>query len=128
MLCNRLHAHSKPAGFCEQYRVPPIGDLSECGMVSPAAAQRSGRGDRMKAMVRQTYGPPDVVELKDVPKPVPQPDEVLVRVHAAGVNMADVDYLYGRPPVARLITGLRHPRTRSLGSMSQGSWRRSAAR
>lgn len=66
-------------------------------------------------MVRQAYGPPSAIELKDVPKPVPQPDEVLVQVHAAGVSMADVDYLYGRPAAARLITGLRRPRNPILG-------------
>ena len=69
----------------------------------------------MKAIVRHEYGPPDVLELRDVDKPVPEDDEVLVRVHAAGVNMADVDYLLGRPNVARLITGVRRPRNPGLG-------------
>ena len=69
----------------------------------------------MKAIVRHEYGPPDVLELRDVDKPVAEDDEVLVRVHAAGVNMADVDYLLGRPNVARLITGVRRPRNRVLG-------------
>jgi NADPH:quinone reductase-like Zn-dependent oxidoreductase len=66
-------------------------------------------------MVRQAYGPPEMLELKDVAKPVPQSNEVSVQVHAAGVSMADVDYLYGRPPVARLLTGLRRPRNLILG-------------
>ena len=69
----------------------------------------------MKAIVRFEYGPPDVLQLQDVDKPVVKDDGVLVRVRAAGVNMADVDYLRGRPPVARLITGLRRPRNRGLG-------------
>jgi NADPH:quinone reductase-like Zn-dependent oxidoreductase len=69
----------------------------------------------VKAIVRHEYGPPDVLELRDVDKPVPEDDEVLVRVHAAGVNMADVDYLLGRPNVARLITGVRRPRNPGLG-------------
>jgi len=69
----------------------------------------------MKAIVRSEYGSPDVLELKDIDKPVVKDDEVLVRVHAAGVNMADVDYLLGRPDSARLITGLRKPRNRALG-------------
>jgi NADPH:quinone reductase-like Zn-dependent oxidoreductase len=42
-------------------------------------------------------------------------DEVLVRVQAAGVNMADVDYLRGLPQAARLMTGLRRPKNRALG-------------
>jgi NADPH:quinone reductase-like Zn-dependent oxidoreductase len=47
--------------------------------------------------------------------PTPQSGEILVRVHAASVNMADVDYLMGRPKIARLITGLRRPRNPGLG-------------
>jgi len=69
----------------------------------------------MKAIVRYEYGSPDVLELKDIDKPVATDDAVLVRVHAAGVNMADVDYLRGRPNAARLITGLRKPRNHALG-------------
>ena len=69
----------------------------------------------MKVIVRCQYGSPDVLQLKDIDKPVVKDDEVLVRVHAAGVNMADVDYLRGQPAVARLITGLRRPRNRGLG-------------
>ncbi len=69
----------------------------------------------MKAIVRLGYGSPDVLQLQDIAKPVVKDDEVLVRVHAAGVNMADVDYLRGRPAAARLITGLRRPRNRGLG-------------
>jgi NADPH:quinone reductase-like Zn-dependent oxidoreductase len=69
----------------------------------------------MKAIVRYQYGSPDVLELRDIDKPVVGDDEVLVRVHAAGVNMADVDYLRGRPDSARLMTGLREPRNHALG-------------
>jgi NADPH:quinone reductase-like Zn-dependent oxidoreductase len=69
----------------------------------------------MKAIVRSKYGSPDVLELKDVDKPVVKDDEVLVRVYAAGVNMADVDYLRGQPKLARLGTGLRRPKNRALG-------------
>ena len=69
----------------------------------------------MKAIVCSRYGSPDVLELQDVDKPAVKDDDVLVRVHAAGVNMADVDYLLGRPDSARLITGLRKPRNSALG-------------
>jgi NADPH:quinone reductase-like Zn-dependent oxidoreductase len=69
----------------------------------------------MKAIVRSEYGPPDVLQLLDVAKPEPSDDEVLVRVHASSVGMADVDYLLGRPRIARLGTGLRRPRNTSLG-------------
>ena len=65
--------------------------------------------------MRSEYGPPDVLRLEEVAKPVPKDDEVLVRVHASSVNMADVDYLLGRPKFARLGTGLRVPKNRGLG-------------
>ena len=44
----------------------------------------------MRAVVYDKYGPPDVLRLEDVPKPVPKEDEVLVRVHATTVNRSDV--------------------------------------
>jgi NADPH:quinone reductase-like Zn-dependent oxidoreductase len=69
----------------------------------------------VKAVVRRDYGPPEVLGLEEVPTPVPAGDEVLVRVRASSVNMADVDYLRGRPWLARLGTGLRRPRTRIPG-------------
>jgi NADPH:quinone reductase-like Zn-dependent oxidoreductase len=69
----------------------------------------------MKAVVRSEYGSPDVLELKEVPKPIPKDDEVLVRVRASSVNMADVDFLLGRPKIARLGTGLRNPKNSGLG-------------
>ena len=48
----------------------------------------------MKAAIRDRYGPPHVVQVRDVDVPVPKDDEVLVRVHAASVNRADLDALY----------------------------------
>ena len=56
----------------------------------------------MKAIVRYEYGSPDVLDVEEIDKPVVKDDEVLVRVQAAGVNMADVDYLRGLPEAARL--------------------------
>ena len=69
----------------------------------------------MKAIRRDKYGPPDVLELKDIEKPVAQRDEVLVRVRAASLNQADLDYLLGKPFLTRMGTGLRTPRNRGLG-------------
>ena len=69
----------------------------------------------MKAIVRSGYGPPDVLRLTEVAKPIPNDGEVLVRVHASSVNMADVDYLLGRPKIGRLGTGLRRPKNSGLG-------------
>lgn len=69
----------------------------------------------MKAYVRSGYGSPDVLEYTEIPTRVPGPEEVLVKVHAASVNTADIDYLRGRPLLARLGTGLRRPNNEQLG-------------
>ena len=69
----------------------------------------------MKAYRRAAYGPPESLELRDVPMPEPKDDEVLVRIRASSVNMGDLDYLYGRPRFARLGTGLRAPKDKALG-------------
>lgn len=64
----------------------------------------------MKAALRDRYGTPDVVELKDVERPAPEEGEVLVRVRAASVNRADLDGLTPKPNFARLFMGMRAPR------------------
>ena len=69
----------------------------------------------MKAASRDRYGPPDVVELRDVDLPVPSDDQVLVRVRAASVNRADLDGLGPKPSFARLFMGLRRPRNHRVG-------------
>ena len=74
----------------------------------------------MKAIVRSRYGPPDVLALREVPTPVPGDGEVLVRIHAASVNRADLDYLTGRPLLTRMGTGLRRPRHAGLGLDAAG--------
>lgn len=69
----------------------------------------------MRAIVRDEYGPPDVLKLEDVDSPVPGDGEVLVRVRATSINTADLDQLMGSPRIARLFTGVTRPRTRRLG-------------
>jgi NADPH:quinone reductase-like Zn-dependent oxidoreductase len=69
----------------------------------------------MKAAVRERYGSPDVVEVKEVDRPKPGDDQVLVRVRAASVNRADLDGLTPRPSFVRLFMGLRAPRNHRLG-------------
>jgi len=64
----------------------------------------------MKAVVFTRYGSPDVLELKEVEKPSPGDDEVLVRVHAASVNDWDWEALRGTPFVNRLLFGLVRPK------------------
>jgi len=69
----------------------------------------------MRAIARSRYGPPDVLELRDVEVPAIGHEDVLVRVRASSLNMGDVDYMRGRPRFARLGTGLRRPRNAILG-------------
>ena len=69
----------------------------------------------MKAAVRERYGTPDVVELRDIDRPEPIEDQVLVRVRAASVNRADLDGLTPRPQFARTFMGLRAPRNHRIG-------------
>jgi NADPH:quinone reductase-like Zn-dependent oxidoreductase len=68
----------------------------------------------MKAVVRDSYGTPDVLELRDVAKPTPKADHVLVRVLAASLNDWDWGLLRGAP-VNRVFSGLFKPRVRILG-------------
>jgi NADPH:quinone reductase-like Zn-dependent oxidoreductase len=69
----------------------------------------------MKAIAQDRYGPPDVLELRDVARPAPGDNEVLVRVHAAAVNALDWHYMRGDPYLARLSMGLRRPKVRIRG-------------
>jgi NADPH:quinone reductase-like Zn-dependent oxidoreductase len=69
----------------------------------------------MRAAMRDRYGSPDVVEVRDVDRPVPRGDQVLVRVRAASVNRADLDGLYPRWNFTRAFSGVRRPRDRRLG-------------
>ncbi len=64
---------------------------------------------RMKAIVHERYGSPDVLELRDVEIPTIGDDGVLVRVRASSVNAADWHTMRGRPIFARLTMGLRRP-------------------
>jgi NADPH:quinone reductase-like Zn-dependent oxidoreductase len=65
----------------------------------------------VKAAAHERYGPPRrAVEIRELPKPEPGPDEVLVRVRAASVNIADWYSVTGRPWIARPSTGLRGPK------------------
>jgi NADPH:quinone reductase-like Zn-dependent oxidoreductase len=69
----------------------------------------------MKAIVYTKYGPPDVLQLKEIEKPTPKDNEVLVRVHAASVNSWDWDLLRGTPFLIRLW-GLLKPKYKILGA------------
>jgi NADPH:quinone reductase-like Zn-dependent oxidoreductase len=69
----------------------------------------------MRAISHDRFGSADVLSLTQVPRPVPADGEVLLRVHAAGVDRAAWHMMTGRPYLGRLAFGLRTPRNRVLG-------------
>ncbi|MEV1146217.1 alcohol dehydrogenase catalytic domain-containing protein, partial [Micromonospora sp. NPDC049799] len=69
----------------------------------------------MKAIVQDHYGPTEVLGLRDVDVPTPGEGQVLVRVHAAGVDPGVWHLMTGLPYPVRLASGLRRPRSRVPG-------------
>jgi len=80
----------------------------------PMPALASG-ATPMKAAVYRCYGPPEVVKVEDVARPVPADDEVLVRVRAAGINPVEWHYMRGEPYLMRLGSGFGRPKDPRLG-------------
>jgi NADPH:quinone reductase-like Zn-dependent oxidoreductase len=78
-------------------------------------------GSGMKAIVYTEYGPSDVLQLKEVEKPTPRNNEVLIRIHATTVTTGDVNargFTFVAPGfglLARLMLGFRKPRRPILG-------------
>jgi len=72
------------------------------------------RGERMKAIKFCEYGPPDVLKLEEIEKPLPKDNEVLVRVRAASLNFIDAGLVHG-PLVLRGMSGLRKPKFTGFG-------------
>ncbi|WP_437599884.1 NAD(P)-dependent alcohol dehydrogenase [Sorangium sp. So ce590] len=70
----------------------------------------------MRAARRERYGTPAVIRIEDVAVPTPADDEILVRVHAATVSRTDCALLSATPFIMRFATGLRRPRTETLGT------------
>jgi NADPH:quinone reductase-like Zn-dependent oxidoreductase len=71
---------------------------------------------RMKAALYRRYGPPEVVHIEELERPVPGDGEVLVAVRAASVNPLDGHFMRGRPWIARLAFGIRRPRLTRPGA------------
>jgi len=64
----------------------------------------------MKAITRTKYGSPEVLEFKEIPKPIPKENELLIRVYATTVNRTDCGILTGKPYLIRAFVGLTKPR------------------
>lgn len=82
-----------------------------CGTAQPPAEG----ADPMKAIVHRCYGPADVLKLEEVEKPVPEADQILVKVHAASVNPLEWHQMTGKPYVMRLSAGIGDPKSARLG-------------
>ena len=74
----------------------------------------------MRAVVHDRYGPPEVLRLEDVARPVPKEDEVLVRIRATTVNRTDTGLRSAEFFITRFFTGLFRPKRRILGSELAG--------
>jgi NADPH:quinone reductase-like Zn-dependent oxidoreductase len=78
--------------------------------------KQKNRSNQMKAIVNTQYGSPDVLQLKEIERPTPTDDEVLVKVYAVSVNVADLHLLRADPFLIRLSSGLFKPKNKILGS------------
>ena len=74
----------------------------------------------MRAVVYDRYGPPEVQKLEEVERPVPKPDELLVKIHATTVTRTDCGVRAGKPFLVRVFFGLRRPKQRILGTELAG--------
>ena len=74
----------------------------------------------MKAVVIDNYGAPDVQRIEQVARPVPNEDEVLVKIHATTVTRTDTGIRAAKPFLIRLFFGLRRPKQRILGTELAG--------
>ena len=74
----------------------------------------------MKAIACTKYGPPDVLQLREMPKPVPKDNEMLIRILAAAVTATDPTFRKGEPVISRLFTGLTKPKNPIPGDVLSG--------
>ena len=114
--CNLQHdfvlpllAHASVADYLYPYNLAPRrprGNIADAvaprdrpkrSTMEGASWRSGGVHQHMKAAVYSRYGPPDVLQIRDVEKPVPNDDEVLMRVRAASVNPYDRHFMRGTP-------------------------------
>jgi NADPH:quinone reductase-like Zn-dependent oxidoreductase len=76
--------------------------------------------DNMKAIIHETYGPPEVLKLIELDKPTPRPNELLIKVHYSTVNRTDCGFRSAEYVISRLFSGLFKPKNKTLGSEFSG--------
>jgi NADPH:quinone reductase-like Zn-dependent oxidoreductase len=76
--------------------------------------------NRMRAVVHDRYGPPEVLRLEEVARPVPRDDQVLIRIHASTVNRTDTGLRSADYFISRFFTGLLRPRRKIPGTELAG--------
>lgn len=64
----------------------------------------------MKAIIRTKYGPPEVLQVKEVEKPAPKDNEVLIKIHATVAAPPDCAFRKVKPYISRLFVGLTRPK------------------
>jgi NADPH:quinone reductase-like Zn-dependent oxidoreductase len=74
----------------------------------------------MKAIVCQSYGPPSLLRIEELPAPTPTGKQVLVRVHATAINDYDWSMVRGKPAILKLMFGLRKPKNPVPGMEAAG--------
>lgn len=75
---------------------------------------------KMKAIITTKYGSPDVLQLRDIEKPIPKDNEVLIKIHAASITRAETMMRTGYPLIGRLFMGLTKPMNAVSGTGFSG--------
>src|SRR3989337_68565 len=76
--------------------------------------------DRMRAVVYARYGPPEVLRLEEVERPVPKDAEVLIKIHTTTVNRTDTGLRSAEYFISRFLTGLLRPKRKIPGTELAG--------
>lgn len=74
----------------------------------------------MKAIIHTKYGPPEVLQMADVPKPTPKDNELLIKIHATTVNRTDCGFRSAEYFISRFFSGLFRPKNQILGNEFSG--------